>query len=78
MVAFFVEVAYPAGAMKQFFVLLALVGFGLASCERHTWETSKEQGGPKASDSINLFKHEKVEPKEKAAAEPAEGGDKKE
>lgn len=51
-------VAYPAGAMKHFFVLLALIGFGLSSCERHTWETSEENGGPKSSDTINLFKHE--------------------
>ena len=41
--------------MKKFFVLFALIGFGLSSCERHTWETKKEDGGPKATDTINLF-----------------------
>lgn len=68
MVAFFVEVAYPAGAMKQIFVLLALIGFGLTSCERHTWETKPEG---KSSDSINLFKHENGHAKEAEA--PVEG-----
>jgi|GEM_PF-1626518 len=44
--------------MKLSFVLFALIGLGLSSCERHTWETEKEQGGPKSTDTINLFKHE--------------------
>ena len=55
MVAFCFVVAYSAGAMKKLFVLFALVGLGLSSCERHTWETKKEDGGRKSSDTINLF-----------------------
>ena len=44
--------------MKLSFVLFALVGLGLTSCERHTWETPESEGGPKTTDTINLFKHE--------------------
>ena len=35
-------------------VLLAVIGLGLSSCERHEWESDE----PKSSDTINLFKHE--------------------
>ena len=40
--------------MKQFTVLLGVIGLGLSSCERHEWESEE----PKSSDTINLFKHE--------------------
>ena len=40
--------------MKQFTVLLAVIGLGLCSCERHEWESDPA----KSSDTINLFKHE--------------------
>lgn len=39
--------------MKQFSVLLAVIGVCLCSCERHEWESES----PKSSDTINLFKH---------------------
>jgi hypothetical protein len=44
--------------MKNLSILFVLASLGLVSCERHTWETKKENGGPKASDSINFFKHD--------------------
>jgi hypothetical protein len=47
-------VDYQTGAMKQFTVLLAVIGLGLCSCERHEWESET----PKSSDTINLFKHD--------------------
>jgi len=53
-VAFCELVAYPAGVMKQFTLLLAVIGLGLCSCERHEWESDPA----KSSDTINLFKHE--------------------
>lgn len=40
--------------MKKFTVLLAVIGLGLCSCERHEWESDP----PKSSDTNNLFKHE--------------------
>ena len=40
--------------MKQFSVLLGVLGLFLSSCERHEWESDE----PKSSDTINLFKHE--------------------
>lgn len=40
--------------MKQLAVLASVIGLGLCSCERHTWESDD----PQSSDTINLFKHE--------------------
>ena len=58
--------------MKLSFVLFALVGLGLSSCERHTWET---EGGGKPSDTINLFKHEDSHAKDGEKEEHAQGGE---
>jgi len=45
--------------MKYFFVLFAVLGLGLSSCERHEWHTDEEKGAePKSTDTINLFLHE--------------------
>lgn len=51
--------AYPVAAMKHFFVLFLVSGFGLSSCERHEWHTDEDKGAePKSTDTINLFLHE--------------------
>ncbi len=38
--------------MKQFSLLLALIGFGLGACERHDWESKPGKPG-----TIEFFKH---------------------
>lgn len=57
--------------MKQFSVLLAVIGLGLCSCERHEWHTDPDEK-PKSSDTINLFLHE-----DHSKGEHAEDGDHK-
>ncbi|MGB0144142.1 MAG: hypothetical protein ACPGJR_12185 [Akkermansiaceae bacterium] len=45
--------------MKLFSILFCVVVFGLASCERHEWDSANEEGeGRKSTDTINLFLHE--------------------
>ncbi|MDA7880787.1 hypothetical protein N9A94_00600 [Akkermansiaceae bacterium] len=58
--------------MKHSLFVLAVIGFGLASCERHKWES--ENGKPGTEE---LFKHEAKEEKEHSAPE-GEGKQEKE
>jgi hypothetical protein len=71
-IAFFGKVAYPAGAMKHSLFVLAVIGFGLASCERHEWKS--ENGKPGTEE---LFKHESKEEKEHTSEADEEEGEKK-
>lgn len=71
-IAFFGKVAYPAGAMKNSLFVLSVIGFGLASCERHEWKS--ENGKPGTEE---LFKHEPKEKKEHANKEGENEGEKK-
>ena len=54
--------------MKHSLFVLAVIGFGLASCERHEWKS--ENGKPGTEE---LFKHESKEEKE-----PTSEGDEEE
>ena len=66
-IAFFGKVAYPAGAMKHPLFGLALIGLGLASCERHEWKSRNGKPGTE-----ELFKHESKEGKKEADKEGEE------
>ena len=51
--------------MKHSLFFLAVIGFGLASCERHEWESTSGKPGTE-----ELFKHEpKKEAEEKKDGE---------
>ena len=50
--------------MKHSLFVLALIGFGLASCERHEWKS--ENGKPGTEE---LFTHEAKEEKKEADKE---------
>ncbi|MDB4687436.1 hypothetical protein OAE92_01475 [Akkermansiaceae bacterium] len=50
--------------MNHSLFVLAVIGFGLASCERHEWKS--ENGKPGTEE---LFKHEPKEEKEYANKE---------
>jgi len=63
-IAFLEKVAYPAGVMKYSLFLLAVIGFGLASCERHEWESKPGKPGTE-----ELFKHDPKKEEEKGDEE---------
>ena len=56
--------------MKYSLFVLAVIGFGLASCERHEWESKPGKPGTE-----ELFKHE---PKEEKDDEKKDGEEKPE